>query len=153
MNILRDRHACCGRAWVDSQRSYSKIISTEDCPPNLSHKIRSRNISQKDKFNKLWPLRSLLLKSLSCYSFVLSIFSERPRDWEERGSYFCKFYFNWNVNKIPRYTNRPKWHWLRYLRTLAQMITDHFTCASANVICCITCTLCKKLCIGEQGDD
>ena len=28
-------------------------------------------------------------------------------------------------------------------------ITDHFTCTSANVIYCITCTLCKKLYIGE----
>ena len=30
-------------------------------------------------------------------------------------------------------------------------ITDHFTCTSANVIYSITCTLCKKLCIGETG--
>ena len=30
-------------------------------------------------------------------------------------------------------------------------ITDHFTCTSANVIYCITCTLCKKLDIGEKG--
>ena len=30
-------------------------------------------------------------------------------------------------------------------------ITDHFTCTSANVINCITCTLCKKLYIGETG--
>jgi len=29
-------------------------------------------------------------------------------------------------------------------------ITDHFTCTSANVIYCITCTLCKKLYIGER---
>ena len=28
-------------------------------------------------------------------------------------------------------------------------ITDHFTCTSANVIYCITCTYCKKLYIGE----
>jgi len=28
-------------------------------------------------------------------------------------------------------------------------ITDHFTCTSADVIRCITCTLCKKLYIGE----
>ena len=28
-------------------------------------------------------------------------------------------------------------------------ITDHFTCTSANIIYCITCTLCKKLYIGE----
>ena len=28
-------------------------------------------------------------------------------------------------------------------------ITDHFTCTSANVICCITCTLCKKLYISQ----
>ena len=30
-------------------------------------------------------------------------------------------------------------------------LTDHFTCTSANVIYCITCTLCKKLYIGETG--
>ena len=30
-------------------------------------------------------------------------------------------------------------------------ITDHLTCTSANVIYCITCTLCKKLYIGETG--
>jgi len=30
-------------------------------------------------------------------------------------------------------------------------ITDHFTCTSANVICCITCTLCKRLYIGDTG--
>ena len=30
-------------------------------------------------------------------------------------------------------------------------ITHHFTCTSANVIYCITCTLCKKLYIGETG--
>ena len=31
------------------------------------------------------------------------------------------------------------------------MITDRFTCTSANVIYCITCTLCNKLYIGETG--
>ena len=30
-------------------------------------------------------------------------------------------------------------------------ILDHFTCASANVINCPTCTYCKKLFIGETG--
>ena len=30
-------------------------------------------------------------------------------------------------------------------------ITDHFTWTSANVIYCITCTLCKKVYIGETG--
>ena len=30
-------------------------------------------------------------------------------------------------------------------------ITDHFTCTSANVIHCITCTYCKKIYIGETG--
>ena len=28
---------------------------------------------------------------------------------------------------------------------------DHFTSTSANVIFCITCTYCKKFCIGETG--
>jgi len=31
-------------------------------------------------------------------------------------------------------------------------ITDHFTCTSANVIYCITCTYCKKIYISETGD-
>ena len=43
-----------------------------------------------------------------------------------------------NVEKL----SEPKW---------SIKITDHFTCASANVIYCITCTLCKKLYIGETG--
>ena len=30
-----------------------------------------------------------------------------------------------------------------------EMITYYFTCTSANVIYCMTCTLCKKLYIGE----
>ena len=30
-------------------------------------------------------------------------------------------------------------------------ITDHFTYISANVIYCITCTLCRKLCISVTG--
>ena len=38
----------------------------------------------------------------------------------------------------PRCQNHPLYH-------------DHFTCTSANVIYCITCTLCKKLYIGETG--
>ena len=32
-------------------------------------------------------------------------------------------------------------------------ITDRFTCTSANVIYCITCTLCKKIYIVKQGGD
>ena len=30
-------------------------------------------------------------------------------------------------------------------------VTDHFTCISVNAIYCITCTLCKKIYIGETG--
>ena len=30
-------------------------------------------------------------------------------------------------------------------------ITDHFTCTSASVIYCITCSYCKKIYIGETG--
>ena len=30
-------------------------------------------------------------------------------------------------------------------------VTDHFTCIPTNVIYCITCTLCKKIYIGETG--
>ena len=39
-----------------------------------------------------------------------------------------------------------------YLNHLKHVkITDRFTCTSANVIYCITCTLCNKLYIGETG--
>ena len=34
-------------------------------------------------------------------------------------------------------------------RNRSVKITDYFTCISSNVICCITCTLCKK--ISETG--
>ena len=30
-------------------------------------------------------------------------------------------------------------------------VTDHFTCISTNVIYCISCTICKKIYIGETG--
>ena len=30
-------------------------------------------------------------------------------------------------------------------------ITDHFTCTSSNVMHCVTCSLCKKLFIGETS--
>ena len=51
----------------------------------------------------------------------------------------CKtFPFIHNIEKI----SRPK-------RSIK--IPDHFTCASANVIYCSTCTYCKKLFIGETG--
>jgi len=44
-----------------------------------------------------------------------------------------------NANKI----SGPKW---------SIKITDHFTCTSANVIYCITCTYCKKI-LAKQDDD
>ena len=42
------------------------------------------------------------------------------------------------------------WRWEISGPKLSIKITDHFTCASANVIC-ITCTLCKKFYINETG--
>ena len=33
----------------------------------------------------------------------------------------------------------------------SSVVTDHLTCISTNVIYCITCTLCKKIYIGETG--
>ena len=51
----------------------------------------------------------------------------------------CKTYpFIRNVEKI----SGPK---------ISIKITDHFTCTSANVIYCITCTYCNKLYTGETG--
>ena len=49
----------------------------------------------------------------------------------------CPFISN-TVTKIPG-------------RNRSAKITDHFTCISVSVIYCITCTLCKKIYIGETG--
>ena len=48
----------------------------------------------------------------------------------------CPFIHNANKISGPKQSNK---------------ITDHFTCTSANVIYCITCTYCKKIYIGETG--
>ena len=58
---------------------------------------------------------------------------------EQPRTFTCKTCpFICNVEKL----SRPK----RFSK-----ITDHFTCTSVNVISCITCTLCKKLYVGETG--
>ena len=54
---------------------------------------------------------------------------------------------------------RARWKTCSFIRNVEKMsgpkrfirITDHFTCTSANVIFCITCTLCKQLYIDETG--
>jgi len=54
---------------------------------------------------------------------------------------------------------RAPWKTCPFIRNIEKIsgpkrsikIADHFTCTSANVIYCITCTLCKKLYIGETG--
>ena len=56
------------------------------------------------------------------------------------GAYYCYCVY---VLRISRYSiSGPK---------RSVKITDRFTCTSANVIYCITCTLCNKLYIGETG--
>ena len=54
---------------------------------------------------------------------------------------------------------RPRWRTCPFICNVEKLsgpkrsikITDHFTCTSTSVIYCITCTLCKKLYIGETG--
>ena len=74
-----------------------------------------------------------------CFYFLVrsaSQTSEQPRKCARAR---CKTYpFICNVEKL----SRPK-------RSIK--ITDHFTCTPANVIFSITCTLCKKLYIGETS--
>ena len=62
--------------------------------------------------------------------------SDQPRTLNCACAWCKTCQFIYNVEKI----SRPK-------RSIK--ITDHFTCTSANIIYCITCTLCKKLYIGE----
>ena len=63
---------------------------------------------------------------------------EKPGTFKCARSRFKTYPFVQNADKI----SGPK---------RSVKITDRFTCTSANVIYCITCTLCKKLYIGETG--
>ena len=38
-----------------------------------------------------------------------------------------------------------------FSRNAREIISDHFSCISTNLIYCITCTLCKKIYIGVTG--
>ena len=66
----------------------------------------------------------------------------------------------WQKLSVPKRSinNKEYWNFFYYLFSTAPVnqnplkgITNHFSCTSANVIFCITCTLCKKLYIGETG--
>ena len=59
------------------------------------------------------------------------------------------------TGRVTIFPKRPRFriamignHW-RHVET--PILLDHFTCTSANVIYCITCTYCNKLYIGETG--
>ena len=41
--------------------------------------------------------------------------------------------------------------WINSRQSTRKVISDNFTCTSANVIYCITCTCCNKLYIDETG--
>ena len=74
---------------------------------------------------------------------------------------FCSRFLRLSV--VPRCRERPQiamclLEWLGRLKWRAtgldaslSFFSDRFTCTSANVIYCITCTLCNKLYIGETG--
>ena len=54
--------------------------------------------------------------------------------------------FAHDAKRVLSFTTPTKYRDLRSIK-----INDHFTCTSANVIYCRTCTYCKKIYIGETG--
>ena len=62
---------------------------------------------------------------------------------------FCSRFLRLSV--VPRCWERPQIAMCYIDDCIGAKITDRFTCTSANVIYCITCTLCNKLYIGETG--
>ena len=61
------------------------------------------------------------------------------------------FHFVQPVKKTTNenYTTTVNGHRTKQINKRSITITDRFTCTSANVIYCITCTLCKRLYIGK----
>ena len=121
----------------------------------LTLTFHPHNISVKNNLNK-FPVTSA--RSHHCRDFAQPLLISYKRDKNlsnflvkstlksdhQPGTFKCARVrcrtcpFISNANKI----SGPK-------RTVA--ITDHFSCISINLIYCITCTLCKKVYIGETG--
>ena len=94
---------------------------------------------------------------------TVSIFSQPPlisfkRD-KNIGNFLVRSAFQTSDQPGTFKCSRARWKTCPFIHNVGKIsgpkrsitITDHFTCTSANVIYCITCTLCKKLYIGETG--
>ena len=63
---------------------------------------------------------------------------------KQRGTFICK---RTRCKTCPFLSNTAKFSG----PNRSVKVTDHFTCITTNVIYCITCTICKKIYIGETG--
>ena len=111
-------------------------------------------------------VKSIILKNfklLQNYPDTGRIFSQPPlisfkRD-KNIGSFFVRSVFQISGQPGTLKCARARRKTCPFIRNVEKIsgpkrsikITDHFTCTSANVIYCRTCTLRKKLYIGETG--
>ena len=108
--------------------------------PQLSHNKQEERIPLKLTFH---PHNISVKNVIICYKNILSNFLVKStfKSDQQPGTLKCARVrcmtcpFISTSNKISRTVT----------------ITDHFTCISASLIYCITCTLCKKIHIGETG--
>ena len=99
----------------------------------------SSEISQvyfRARWNELTAITNVAIRTFRLHSIHSHVSPSRSKSHARARCKTCPFIHN--ANKI----SGPK-------RSIK--ITDHFTCISANVIYCITCTYCKKIYIGETG--
>ena len=80
------------------------------------------------------------MKSVRWFFFFRSLIQNNWEAW----------YFQMCALAMQNLSFRPK-RWKNIDPKRPVKITDCFTCTSANIIYCTTCTLCKKLYIGETG--
>ena len=114
-------------------------------PNNLidsQHYKRHKKILRMTEFHS--PSLSILIITQSNVSFLKNYSKMIPRLVE---SFRNLHLFHSNATK----TRSKLTSNLALSNVRAVKITDRFTCTSANVIYCITCTLCNKLYIGETG--
>ena len=106
-----------------------------------------RSFTGKSQTKTLLKVNKLFTYLAFCFGFARAYRTVLRENWPIRDALYrlqtqaikCKTCpFIYNVEKL----SGPK-------RSIK--ITDHFTCTSANVIYCTTCTLCKKVYIGETG--
>ena len=110
-------------------------------------------------------IKSIILKNFKLLqndSETGTIFSQPPlilfkRD-KNRGNFLVRSSFHTNHQSGTYKCARSRCKTCPFIHNVEKIsgpkrsikITDHFTCTSANVIYCISCTYCKKLYIGEM---